>query len=182
MCGRDYPSFHAAVHRRPTGRHIFTAFTRPARREPRQQRPAGASCRPEDSSGRIRPRGGSLIPILAGRAARPGPRVRGRRDDPVPRQLRPGPGRGVAARLGHARRRVRRAGRGAGTRLPRARARPARPWPLALGEGRRRPRGPRAPLVAEYLPAECSVIGWSLGGMVGVRLATLYPSASRASR
>lgn len=32
-----------------------------------------------------------------------------------------------------------------------------------------------ARLVAEYLPAECSVIGWSLGGMVGVRLATLYP-------
>ncbi len=32
-----------------------------------------------------------------------------------------------------------------------------------------------ARLVAEHLPAECCVVGWSLGGMVGVRLATLYP-------
>jgi pimeloyl-[acyl-carrier protein] methyl ester esterase len=32
-----------------------------------------------------------------------------------------------------------------------------------------------ARLVAEHLPAECSIVGWSLGGMVAVRLATLYP-------
>ncbi len=29
--------------------------------------------------------------------------------------------------------------------------------------------------VAECLPAECSLVGWSLGGMVAVRLATLFP-------
>ncbi len=29
--------------------------------------------------------------------------------------------------------------------------------------------------VAAHLPAECRLLGWSLGGMVAVRLATLYP-------
>lgn len=33
-----------------------------------------------------------------------------------------------------------------------------------------------ARLVAEHLPAECRLVGWSLGGMVAVRLATLYPA------
>ena len=32
-----------------------------------------------------------------------------------------------------------------------------------------------ARLVAEHLPAECRLVGWSLGGMVAVRLATLWP-------
>lgn len=32
-----------------------------------------------------------------------------------------------------------------------------------------------ARLVAAHLPGECRLVGWSLGGMVAVRLATLYP-------
>jgi len=32
-----------------------------------------------------------------------------------------------------------------------------------------------ARIVAEHLPAECALLGWSLGGMVAVRLATLFP-------
>jgi len=32
-----------------------------------------------------------------------------------------------------------------------------------------------ARLVAAHLPAECRIVGWSLGGMVAVRLATRYP-------
>jgi pimeloyl-[acyl-carrier protein] methyl ester esterase len=34
----------------------------------------------------------------------------------------------------------------------------------------------QARLVAEHLPHECRLVGWSLGGMVAVRLATLYPA------
>jgi pimeloyl-[acyl-carrier protein] methyl ester esterase len=30
--------------------------------------------------------------------------------------------------------------------------------------------------VAEHLPARCSLVGWSLGGMVAIRIATLYPA------
>jgi pimeloyl-[acyl-carrier protein] methyl ester esterase len=32
-----------------------------------------------------------------------------------------------------------------------------------------------ARIVAEHLPERCALIGWSLGGMAAVRLATLYP-------
>jgi len=34
--------------------------------------------------------------------------------------------------------------------------------------------------VAEHLPARCSLVGWSLGGLVAVRIATLFPE--RVSR
>jgi pimeloyl-[acyl-carrier protein] methyl ester esterase len=33
--------------------------------------------------------------------------------------------------------------------------------------------------VAEHLPHECSLLGWSLGGMVAVRIATLFPTRIR---